>query len=121
MSEIGKQVNKKVGTGEYKKSLFGKGAEKMKNEKVWIKTGYSDCSVDGIATNDRLNEMISKIEKDGFDIVTITAVTSGSWKYETGSLRNESGVIIKNQTNAGGWGYGYGYSFTSGYIISAKN
>ena len=120
MAEIGKYIDEEVGTGEFKKSLLGKKKEITTTQKKWVKTGYSDCVVGGQLTANKLEEKIKEIEEKGLTIHSVNPIISGNWKYETGTLRNEHGVLIKNQTNAGGWGYGYGYSYTSGYIILAK-
>jgi len=119
MVETGDFVEKQIGTGEFKKGLFGK-KEIMTTEKVWVKSGNSDCFIDGQVTAKKLAEKLAEIEKLGMVVHSVESVISGNWKYETGSLMNQHGLIIKNKTNAGGWGYGYGYSYTSGYIIFAK-
>jgi len=120
MIELGKYVEQEVGTGEYKRNFLGSKKEIMVQEKRWMKTGNSDCFVDGEETAKRLEEKLQEIEEAGLSIISVNPIISGNWKCETGSLRNEHGLIIKNQTNAGGWGYGYGYSYTDGYIIIAK-
>jgi hypothetical protein len=120
MIEIGKHVEQEVGTGEFKRNLLGAKKEIKVKETVWIKTGNSDCFVDGALTAKKLEAKLKEIEALGLSVVSIEPVISGNWKYETGSLRNEHGMLVKTQTNAGGWGYGYGYSYTDGYIIIAK-
>jgi hypothetical protein len=55
---------------------------------------------------------VEKLNQDGFEVVSVTPVTSGdySWKTYAGGVGDSSY----------GHGYGYGYSYTSSLIITAR-
>lgn len=110
-------INKtvKVPTGEKKKGFFGGEKDVTKKETQWEQTGWSDCRVDGERLANDLAEVVDGLNNDGYEVVSVTPVTSGSydWKYEVGS-----GGAGNN--GYGGYGYGYGYSFTNSLIVTAK-
>jgi hypothetical protein len=104
---IGEERLVKVPTGEMTKGFLGSVAEVTRTEKKWVQTGFSDKQIDtGRLTKD-LQEAVERLNKDGYDVVSVSDVISGdySWKY--------SGI------NQGGYGYGYGYSYTDGLIVIA--
>ncbi|MEO1856718.1 MAG: hypothetical protein ABGY95_05045 [Rubritalea sp.] len=51
---------------------------------------------------------VEQLIEDGYEILSITPVTSGLWKHNHQKMGD------------GGWGYGYGYSITDGMSIIAK-
>ena len=109
---VGKNVTKKVPTGEIKKGLFGGEKEVTRKVTEWEQTGYSDCEIDGERLSHDIQKAIEELNRDGYEVVSVTPVTSGqyNYKYETKAL----------QQSGWGYGYGYGYSYTEGVSIVAK-
>jgi len=107
---VGKNVTKKVPTGEKKKGLFG--GEKDVTEKVteWVDTGCSETEIDGSRLSQDIEKAVHELNSEGYEVVSVSEVTSGrySWKMNSGGV------------NIGGWGYGYGYSITEGVTIIAR-
>ena len=68
---------------------------------------YPGSEIDGERLTKEIGEAIEQLNIDGFEIVSLTPVTSGfrDFKYETGAF---------------GYSYGYGYSYTEGIIIVAR-
>lgn len=112
---VGKNKTVKVATGEKKKGFFGGEKDVTRKETQWEQTGWSDCRIDGERLANDLAEIVSSLNSEGYEIVSVTPVTSGSynWKYEL-----ESGGY--QNSGYGGYGYGYGYSFTNSLIVTAK-
>lgn len=77
-------------------------------------TGLSDCQIDGERLGEDVARAILELNCAGYEIICITAITSGSWKfkYDTGAVISGSG--------RGGYGYGYGFSYTEGVLLTAK-
>ncbi|ECS3195536.1 hypothetical protein BCP47_15765 [Salmonella enterica subsp. enterica serovar Kentucky] len=111
---IYKEVTVKVPTGNTKRFLGFIDIEKKIRKKEVVQEGWSDCQVDGERLNEDITRTVDKLNQDGFEVISITPVTSGNWgfKYDSGS--------INNGTGRGGYGYGYGYSYTEGVLILAK-
>lgn len=109
---IGKEQVVKVPTGEKKRGFLGGESDVTKNEKKWVQTGFSDRQIDtGRLTKD-LQESIERLNKDGYEVVSVTEVTSGNYHYN---------YAPSNGTGSGGaYGYGYGYSYTDGLMIVAR-
>lgn len=109
---IGKEKTVKVPTGEKTTGFFGGEKDVVKKEKQWVQTGFSDCIVDSERLSDDLAILVEKLNQDGFEVVSVTPVTSGdySWKTYAGGAGDSSY----------GHGYGYGYSYTSSLIITAR-
>ncbi|NHB86589.1 hypothetical protein [Photorhabdus tasmaniensis] len=111
---IYKEVMVKVPTGKTKRFLgFFDIEEKIRKKEV-VQDGWSDCQIDGDKLNEDVIEAIDKLNSEGFEVISITPVTSGNWtyKYNTGSISNGNG--------RGGYGYGYGYSYTEGVLVLVK-
>ncbi|RBP78262.1 hypothetical protein DFP80_12150 [Marinomonas rhizomae] len=110
---IGKEVTKKVATGEKKAGFFGGEKDVTKKIKEWEQTGFSDRWVDGERLSNDIAGAVDELNKNGYEVVTVTSVTSGNYDYSyksTGSGHNGDS----------GYGYGYGYSYTEGVTIIAK-
>ena len=109
---IGKDKTVKVATGEKKKGFFGGEKDVTRKETKWEQTGWSDCMVDSLRLADDLASAVKTLNNDGYEVVSVTSVTSGSydWSYKTGT-QGEGGY---------GYGYGYGYSYTNSLIITAR-
>jgi len=106
---VGREVSIKVPTGEFKKSLFGGQKEVTRKEVKWEQTGWSDTEIDGNRLSRDLQNEISGLNENGYEVISVTAITSGNYSWEKGP-----------QGDVGGYGYGYGYSFTEGVLVVAK-
>ncbi|MFB2652693.1 hypothetical protein [Shewanella seohaensis] len=109
---VGKNVTKKVPTGEKKKGLFGGEKDVTETVTEWVQTGFSDSEIDGEALSKNISEAVSVLNSDGYKVVLITPITSGKydykWKVDTFIGAGEGGYA---------YGYGYGYSYTEGVTI----
>jgi len=104
---IGKEQIIKVPTGEKKKGFLGGESDVTRDEKKWVQTGFSDKQIDtGRLTKD-LQEAINLLNKDGWEVVSVTEVTSGNYSWSWAGV------------NQGAYGYGYGYSYTDGLMVVA--
>jgi len=100
-SPVGKNEVVKIPTGEKKKGFLGGESDVMREEKKWVQTGFSDSIIDtGRLTKD-LQETVEKLNKEGYEIVSLTQVISGQYAYDYRS-------------------YGYGYSYTDGLLVVAR-
>jgi hypothetical protein len=106
-----------VPTGETKKGLFGGEKEVIRTERRMIETGVSDSKIDGDALSRAINQAISDLSTDGYEVISITPITSGSYAYQEVS---SSARIMRETESIDGGGYGYGYSFTSGILLLAR-
>ncbi len=112
---IGKEKIVKIPTGEKTKGLFGE-KEVCRKEKRWVQTGHSDCKIDGQRLARDLDEAIKKLNELGYEIVSITSVMSGEYKYE----HKNDHAWAANSGYGWGYGYGYGFSYTDSLIVVAK-
>lgn len=111
---VGKNVTKKVPTGEKKKGFLG--GEKDVTTKVteWQQTGHSDCWIDGERLSNDIDQAVSELNIDGFEVVSVTPIISGAYNYDWDQQQGG------NNFGGSGYGYGYGYSYTEGVTIIAK-
>lgn len=111
---IYKEVTVKVSTGNTKRVLGFIDIEEKIRRKEIVQEGWSDCEIDGERLNGDVARAIDELNSAGFEVISVTPVTSGNWrcKYDPGSITNGNGK--------GGYGYGYGYSYTEGVLIIAK-
>jgi hypothetical protein len=63
--------------------------------------------IDGMRLAKNLEQAIELLNKDGYEIVSVTPITSGFGTYAA-------------QTGAFGYSYGYGYSYTEGIIVVGR-
>lgn len=121
---IGKEVTKKIPTGETKKGLFGGDKKVYRKEKQFEKTGYSDCLIDSERLANDLEMTIDTLNRDGFIVKSITPVTSGNYSYEYQSqgISSSKRILSETESVSGGasYGYGYGYSYTDSLIVLAE-
>ncbi|MDX2320872.1 MAG: hypothetical protein QNK26_09805 [Moritella sp.] len=103
---IGGNKTVKVGTGEYKEGYFGP-EEVMKSEQKWEQSGWSDREMDGFQLQEDIQIALNDLNNDGFEVISVSPVTSGNYKCERGTPSN-------------GGSYGYGFSYTEGMLIIAK-
>lgn len=106
-----------VPTGETKKGLFGGEKEVTRTERRMVETGVSDSRIDGEALSRTISQVISELNTDGYEVISITPITSGSYAYEEIS---SSARFTRETESINGGGYGYGYSFTSGVLLLAR-
>lgn len=105
---VGKHVTKVVSTGEKKSGLFGGEKDVTKKITEWEQTGYSDTDIDGERLASDLSKAVEELNKNGYEIVSVTETTSGRYHWATKGI------------NDGGLGYGYGYSITEGLVVVAR-
>ena len=111
-----------VPTGETKKGFFGGEKQVKRTELKLVQTGSSDREIDGIRLVDDITLAVNKLNYQGYEIVSITDVTSGNYAFEHNHAGTNSTKGISGYVGGGGWGYGYGYgySYTEGVIILAQ-
>jgi hypothetical protein len=109
-----KEVTVKIPTGNTKRFLGRIDVEEKIRKRELVQEGWSDCQIDAERLNENVARAVDKLNSSGFDVISITPVTSGNWggKFDSG--------LITNGTGRGGFGYGYGYSYTEGVLILAK-
>ncbi len=110
---VGKEVKKKVATGETKKGLFGGEKEVRKTVTEWQQTGYSETRIDGERLARDIESAVTALNAEGYEAVSITPIISGRRDFSyhtTGS----------GHSGDSGYGYGYGYSITEGVTILAR-
>lgn len=105
---VGKEQNVKVPTGEKKTGFFGGETDVTRTEKKWVQTGFSDRQIDTIRLTKDLQEAIDRLNKDGYEVVSVNEVTSGNYNWQANTSVNTS------------YGYGYGYSYTDGLMVVAR-
>lgn len=109
---VGKNITKKVPTGEKKKGFFG--GEKDVTEKVteWEQLGWSDSEIDGERLAQEISEAVTQLNAEGYKVASITPITSGkydyNWEVKPFPGKGEGGYA---------YAYGYGYSYTEGVTI----
>ena len=120
--ELGRWETKSVQTGAatktVEKGLFKKRAVEVEvpifaEQREWVATGVSDCEIDGEKFSKDIGAAIEALEDEGFELLTITPILSGSYKYDF-----EAPVI--NSRDRPSYGWGYGFSYTSGVTIVAR-
>lgn len=114
----------KVPTGEVKKILFGGEKEVTRKELKKVPVEKSICKVDGEKLAEDLSAAISSLEKDGYEIISITPIISGDFDYKYQSISIDSTARALRETEkisgSGGYGYGYGFSYTEGLLVVAR-
>ncbi|WP_019612723.1 hypothetical protein [Psychromonas ossibalaenae] len=74
-------------------------------ETIWLETKYqSDCQVDSKRLSQDLSDVVAQLNSDGFEVVSIVAVTSGS---------HHASTVLDG-------GFGYGFSYTDSLIVHAR-
>lgn len=114
---------REVPSGNYEKGIFGK-KPIMTQIKEQIEVGVSKSRVDSIKLAADLEDEISKLNEDGYNVKQILPIISGDYDY----LYSDEGVtsslsmLTGNEKVMGGasFGLGYGYSFTDSLIIVAE-
>jgi hypothetical protein len=106
----GKYRTVKVPTGEKTTGLFGGTKDVTRKEERFVQTGSSDCDIDAERLADDIAKAVAELNREGYEVVAVTPLTSGDHFAET----------KWGWTGNGGVGYGYGYSFTKGVVITAR-
>ncbi len=107
---VGKNEVVKVPTGEKKKGFLGVESEVMKEERKWVQTGFSDSMIDTSRLTKDMQEAIEQLNKEGYEVVSVTHVISGSYNYDWKHAAGDTWA----------YSYGYGYSYTDGLMVVAS-
>lgn len=108
--EQGRYEKVEVPTGKSETGMFGIKRPITRTEERFVKTGSSDCDIHAARLADDLSKAVAQLNHDGYEVVTITPITTGRHHAE---VLTEFGQGIEG-------GLGYGYSFTKGLIITAR-
>lgn len=73
----------------------------------------SDKTIDIVRLNEDINQEITNLNNSGYEVISITPITSGEYKYDY-----EAPTV--NAQFRPSYGWGYGFSYTNGVIITAK-
>jgi hypothetical protein len=116
---VGKDVQKKIATGEKKKGLFGGEKDITRTITEWEQTGWSDCKIDGERLTSDINEAVNHLNEHGYEVQSVLPIISGAYdfKYE---YKESHGSGSTFEGGGFGYGYGYGYSYTEGVTIIAR-
>ncbi len=101
----GHHITQEIGTGRYEKTLFGK-KEITETKKELKRTGSSDCKVDGSMLTQHLQELVDKLDKHGYRVISVTPVISGAYDVKSVGVHG---------------GAGFGFSYTEGLIVVAES
>lgn len=118
-------VDATVQPNEQKKGLFVRRKEQPKEEiKPLQHVGWSDCEIDGVRLAEDLALAVEGLNNEGYEIVSITPITSGNYRYEynTEGVASAFSLLTGTEKVSGGlnYSYGYGYSYTEGMLILAR-
>ena len=105
--------NKTIEKGFFKKRQVEEEVPIFEERREWVMTGVSDCDIDGERFSKDIGTAINALEVDGFEIVSITPVLCGSYKFDV-----KAPVI--NAADRASYGWGYGFSYTSGATVVAR-
>lgn len=97
-------------TGLPRKELRASEVQSIHTSEQWAANGFSDCEVDAVKLAKDIATAIAGLNRDGYEVISITPITSGRYNYEARAILEGGGA----------WGYGYGYSYTEGMIIVAR-
>jgi|GEM_PF-558599 len=116
-----KNKSVKVPTGETKKGWFGGEKPVMREEQQEEIVGYSDCAMDGFVLMQDMHEAIDPWLEQGYELFSITPITSGNYSYDTNSGYDYKYSATHHMVSAKGYtSYSYGYSYTEGIIVVLK-
>lgn len=118
------KIKVKVPTGETKRGFFGGEKQETRTEERLQQSGWSDCEIDGVRLSNDVSAAIEELNSAGFDVVSISPITSGAYAYKYKSEAISSSPRISGNTEkvsgGGSYGYGYGYSYTEGVLVLAR-
>ena len=121
---IGKMVKVKVPTGETREGWFGGEKPVYETKEEWQQTGWSDCLVDGKRLSTDIAAAVESLNREGYEVVSLSPVISGAYNYEYQSQGITSSPRIFRETEeisgGGSYGYGYGFSYSEGVTVIAR-
>ncbi len=95
----------KIPTGPLHADQAGGEQSSTIEETIWLETKYqSDCQVDSKRLSQDLSDVTAQLNSDGFEVVSIVPVTSGS---------HHASTVLDG-------GFGYGFSYTDSLIVHAR-
>jgi len=96
----------------------------LTKEKVLEKVGVSDSQLDSARLNDDIQLAIDSLNDEGYKVVSITSVISGSYDFDFKSeaVSSSKRMLVDTEKVSGGasYGYGYGFSYTDSLILLAE-
>ncbi len=110
--QVGTTV-KKIEKGLFNKKLVDKVVPVYEDQQTWEVLNRSDCEIDGRKFSQNIYETIAELESEGYEVVSVTPVTSGRYAYDY-----KDPVI--NAGSRASYGWGYGFSYTEGVNILAR-
>lgn len=118
-------VDAGVQKNEQQRGLFVRRNKPAKEEVKQLQhVGWSDCEIDGVKLAEDLALKVDELNKVGYEVVSITPVTSGNYRYEynTEGIASAYSLLTGSEKVFGGlnYSYGYGYSYTEGVLILAR-
>lgn len=69
----------------------------------------SDKTIDIVRLNEDINNEVAELNRSGYEIISITPITSGEYKYN-----------YRDSKYNPNWSWSYGFGYTSGVVILAK-
>lgn len=119
-----KEVAVKVPTGETKRGFFGGEKELVRKETQVQQVGWSDTKIDGARLARDVAHAVTALNSDGYEVISTTAIESGSYRYEykVGKISSSARMVRDTEAVSGdtGYSYGYGYSYTEGVLLIAR-
>jgi len=103
-----KEITVEVPTGKTTTGFFGGKKEVTRKETRREQIGWSNCEIDGERLATDISQAISELNNAGYDVISITNITSGDYNYDY------------KAPQYGSYGYGYGYSYTEGVLILSR-
>lgn len=100
---IYKEVTVKVPTGNTKRFLGFIDIEEKIRKKEVVQEGWSDCQVDGERLNEDITRTVDKLNQDGFEVISITPVTSGNPFVKDAFISTIKGAIFSHQPGGKLW------------------
>ncbi len=98
-----------ISSKTYDDSCWGK-------KKSFIQAVHSDSLVDSERLEKDVQKAINELNGNGFEVVQITPITSGTYKFKDIYVNGSNSVLGGSDSG----GYGYGYSYTDSLMILAK-
>ena len=105
---------KKIEKGLFIKKLVDEVVPVCEEQQIWEVLNRSDCEIDGRKFSENINQAIAELETEGYEVVSVTPVTSGRYKYY---YEHPPLIYVRER---GSFGWGYGFSYTEGVNILAR-
>lgn len=107
---VGKYKTRHEPTGKTEPGMFGFERDVTVPVEEFVKTGESDCNIDGGRLANDVAKAVAQLNAEGYEVVSVTPLTTGD--YHCGTV-SQFGSGVEGA-------YGYGYSYTKGLILIAK-